>query len=114
MMVSAARARSLLTLLVVLGAHACSPSTPQRVLFETRTPYNHIVVTEQGDERSLWFDNALQGSMNPADPLSGFLDYVAYFHCAWLFNDHIERVLCIGLGTAMGPKSCLHAYPAVT
>lgn len=45
--------------------------------------------------------------------MQGALEYAEYFHCAFLFNPEIRKVLFIGLGGGTGPIQFLHSYPGV-
>jgi spermidine synthase len=99
--------------LVCILTFAVGVGAERRILFERQTPYHHIIVADEDGVRWLHFDNTFQSSMDPKDPMKGFLEYTDYFHCGFLFNENVKEVLIVGLGGASGPKSFLHYYPNV-
>jgi spermidine synthase len=115
-LVGVAYRNQVIKIVVVTAFVAASVSgvwAQQRILFERTTQYHHIIVAEEDGVRWLHFDNTYQSSMDPKDPLKGFLEYTDYFHCAFLFNGDIKDVLMVGLGGASTVKSFLHYYPNV-
>jgi len=82
-----------------------------RILFERQTQYHQVIVAEAGNLRRLHFNNTVQSSMDPRNPLNGFMEYTDYVYCAFLFNRDIQDVLLIGLGGGSLPKGMLANFP---
>jgi len=78
-------------LLFVISARAS-------VIFETYSPYHHILVNDQGGFRILSFDGSTETRMLLANPLRGHFEYTEYLHTPWLWNHEIKRVAMVGLG----------------
>ncbi len=90
------------------------PAAISRVIFEVTSPYHHIRVLDDGNFRTLCFDDALETSMSIQNPLQGHYEYTDYFHMAWLWNTNISRVLIVGLGGGSAQRAFEHYYPQVT
>src|SRR5436309_4425157 len=73
-------------------------NAPALVVFETYSPYHHILVLDQGGFRTLSFDGSTETRMLLANRLRGHFEYTEYFHMPWLWNHEIKRVAMIGLG----------------
>ncbi len=96
---------------LILGtAPSCHAQT---TVFERDSAYHHIRVADEGNYRTLYFDDARQTRMLLGDPLSGNFEYTDYFHMALLFNDSIGRAAFIGLGGGSGPHRFLKDYPSM-
>jgi spermidine synthase len=91
----------------------CSSSLSAEVVFEATSPYHHIRVTQEGDLRTLCFDDATETRMSLQDPLKGHFEYTEYFHMAWLWNTQLTNVLMIGLGGGSAQRAFEHYYPSV-
>lgn len=87
---------------------------PGAVVFEATSPYHHVRVLEEGDRRTLCFDDALESRMSVANPLQGHFEYTEYFHLAWLWNTQITSVVMIGLGGASTQRAFEYYYPNVS
>ena len=89
-------------------------------VFETDTPYHHLVVadyydpTSQSMIRVLIMDDNLHSAMDLQDPNRTVFSYTDYFNLGFLLNPKITRVLFIGGGGFTGPKQFLRDYPNVT
>jgi spermidine synthase len=83
------------------------------VVYETTSPYHHILVADERGTRTLYFDNAMESRMSLRDPLQGHFEYTEFFHLAWLWNERITNVLMIGLGGGSVPRAFQHFYPKV-
>ncbi len=83
------------------------------VIFETTSVYHHIMVTDEGSMRTLYFDNAMESRMSLRDHLRGHFEYTEFFHLPWLWNERITNVLMIGLGGASVPRAIQHFHPQV-
>ena len=98
-----------------LAALAFSLSTARAaVIYETTSPYHHIRVVEEGNLRTLCFDDATESRMSVSNPLQGHFEYTEYFHMAWLWNTGIASVVMIGLGGASTQRSFEFYYPDLT
>ncbi len=86
----------------------------ERTLLERDSPYHHLFVTEEGDNRWLRADNIWHTEMHLSDPHGRGLPYTDYIDLAFLFNPEIRSVLVIGLGGGTIPKRFVRDYPKVT
>jgi len=84
------------------------------VIYEVTSPYHHIRVVEQGEMRTLCFDDAWESRMSVPNPLQGHFEYTEYFHMPWLWNTQITSVVMVGLGGASTQRSFEFYYPNVT
>ncbi len=82
-------------------------------VFETTSPYHHILVTDEGGLRTLRFDDGLETRMSLQDPMKGHFEYTEYFHLAWLWKTNLSSVLIIGLGGGSIQRSFEFYYPGV-
>jgi len=89
-------------------------------IYETDTPYHHLIVADaydpssQSTTRYLIMDDNLHSAMDLQDPNRTVFPYTDYFHIGPLLNSNITRVLFIGGGGFTGPKDFLRDYPNVT
>jgi predicted membrane-bound spermidine synthase len=89
-------------------------------IYETDTPYHHLVVADSFDPerqsyiRILILDDNFHSAMDLKDPGRTVFAYTDYFHLGFLLNPSITRVLFIGGGGFTGPKAFLSDYPNVT
>ena len=83
------------------------------VVFETTSPYHHIRVVDEGDLRTMCFDDALETRISIQDPLKQHFEYTQYFHMPWLWNTNLANVLIIGLGGGSTQMSFEHYYPGL-
>ena len=90
----------------------CSPA-PAEVIFETTSPYHHILVVDWNGIRSLRFDDAQESRMSLIDPLKGHFEYTEYFHMPWLWNTQMVSVLMVGLGGGTTQRLFEHYYTNV-
>lgn len=89
----------------------------EKVLYETDSKYNHIIVTEDGDGvRTLLFEKngAMQSAGKPDDPDCLILEYVRSAMVSLAFVEKPERILIIGLGGGSMPRFLRKHYPAMT
>jgi len=88
-------------------------------IYETDTPYHHLVVADSYDParqayiRILILDDNFHSAMDLQDPARTVFTYTDYFHLGFLLNSNITRVLFIGGGGFTGPKMFLKDYPTV-
>jgi spermidine synthase len=83
------------------------------VVFETSSPYHHIRVVDEGQLRTLCFDDALESRVSLQEPLQGHFEYTEYFQMPWLWNTQIVNVLMIGLGGGSTQRAFEHYYQEV-
>jgi len=89
-------------------------------VYETDTPYHHLVVadyydpTSQSTIRVLIMDDNLHNAMDLQNPNRTVFSYTDYFNLGFLLNPKISRVLFIGGGGFTGPKQFLRDYSNVT
>ena len=89
-------------------------------IYETDTPYHHIVVadyydpTSQSMVRVLIMDDNLHSAMDLQNPNRTVFPYTDYFNLGFLLNPKITRALFIGGGGFTGPKQFLRDYSNVT
>jgi spermidine synthase len=89
-------------------------------IYETDTPYHHLVVADaydpstQSTTRFLIMDDNLHSAMDLQDPNLTVFPYTDYFHMGLLVNPNVTRVLFIGGGGFTGPKAFLRDYPNLT
>jgi len=88
-------------------------------IFETDTPYHHLVVADaydpstQSTTRYLIMDDNLHSAMDLQNPNRTVFPYTDYFHIGLLLNPNITHVLFIGGGGFTGPKAFLRDYPNI-
>lgn len=85
-----------------------------RVIYETTSPYHHIRVLDDGEFRTLCFDDALETRMSIREPLTGHYEYTEYFDQAWLWNTQMQSVLMVGLGGGSAQRAFEHFYSRVS
>jgi len=85
----------------------------QLSVHKVRSQHSNIYVEDEGACRVLYFGDNAESRINRSDPLKGGLKYAEHFHCAFLLNPHIHKVLFIGLGGGTGPTQFLRCYPRV-
>ena len=98
-------------LLVLPVLCSCSPAGQ---VYEVTSPYHHVRVVDDGDMRTLCFDDATESRISLKDPLKGHFEYTEYFHMPWLWNTNLSRVLMIGLGAGTSQRAYEHYYPQVS
>jgi len=104
---------SAVLLLLVLLPGLCSCSRAGQV-YEVTSPYHHVRVVDEGDMRTLCFDDATESRISLKDPLKGHFEYTEYFHMPWLWNTNLSHVLMIGLGAGTSQRAYEHYYPQVS
>jgi spermidine synthase len=89
-------------------------------VYETDTPYHHLVVADYYDPASqsmvrvLIMDDNLHSAMDLQNPNRTVFPYTDYFNLGFLLNPQASRVLFIGGGGFTGPKQFLRDYSNVT
>jgi spermidine synthase len=92
-------------------AYAIDPArihlTPgAKLLVDVDTPYHHIsVVDDPAGYVELRFDRFVESRIENAEPYRSLSAYTNYFHLAFLPQPNIKRVLFIGAGGGVGPRS---------
>jgi spermidine synthase len=77
------------------------PHVGYQVLFDKRSAYSRVLVTETDGVRCLAFDSPTSGRqscMDPSDPDRVVLEYVRYMVVGLVFVPEPRRVLMLGLG----------------
>ena len=98
-----------LIVLMMLSLTSLSHAIEQ-VLYSYDSVYHHIRVTQEGNIRSLRFDNyAWQTKMDINNPLEGHFGYIDLMFESFVFNPDIEDILMLGLGGGSAQKS-FHYY----
>jgi spermidine synthase len=100
-------------IMMALLIFVVSRSSSAAVVFETSSPYHHIRVVDEGQFRTLCFDDALESRMSLQEPVKGHFEYTEYFQMPWLWNTQIVSVLMIGLGGGTTQRAFEHYYPQV-
>ncbi|MEO5363056.1 MAG: hypothetical protein H7838_05470 [Magnetococcus sp. DMHC-8] len=88
-------------------------STTCQVLFQCDWLGRTMVVVDEGEYRSLYFDNHMtQSRMSLAHPLWLVLPYTRHMLACLLFNNHPRHIFMIGLGGGSLAKFFLYHFPA--
>jgi spermidine synthase len=87
------------------------PLAARQVIFETYSPYHHVLVIDDNNLRILSFDNTQETRMSLANPIQGHFEYTEFFHYAWLWKTNLAEVLMLGLGGGSAQRAFLHYYP---
>ena len=106
----------LLGLLAVLGP-GCIASADEKVLYETKSRYTTIVVTEDHQGlRTLWFEKggAKQSVVKVGDPDHVELPYARVMVAGLALVDEPQRILIVGLGGGTIPGLLHKHYPRTT
>jgi len=111
-------ARRLLLLgpLAILALHVVA-AADQKVLYEKRSPYNTILVTEDDQGlRTLFFEKGgvRQSVVKVGDPDHIELPYARAMPVALALVDHPQRILVVGLGGGTIPSFLHKHYPQTT
>ena len=88
-------------------------AAPGKLVYQLTSAYHNLRVVDEGNIRSLCFDDAWESSISLKDPWRGHFEYTEYFHMPWLWNTNLTRVLMIGLGGASTQRAFAHYYPAL-
>jgi len=102
--------------MAILAFCVFSPAE-QKVLYETKSDYNTIIVTEDEQGlRTLWFekDGAKQSVVKPGDPDHIELPYAKVMPVGLGLVRDPERVLIVGLGGGTIPSFLRKHYPQLT
>ena len=85
------------------------------VVLDEDTPYHHIQVTDidHGRIRALRFDRYVESAIGTDPPYASLSDYTDFFHLAWLLRPDMKRVLFIGAGGGIGPRTFHETDPSL-
>lgn len=101
---------------LVLPARA-SANESERVLEEARTNYNHIVVAERGDIRTMYFEvdgtYFIESRLDRSHALSLDLDYTRTMMAGFLVQPQIKRLLMIGFGGGQITNYLFRRFPGI-
>jgi spermidine synthase len=89
------------------------PASAAVTLYEKDSQYHHIIVNEDGKERTLRFDRLRQSALDLKDPDRMVFEYTRYLHLALAFADDPRRALFIGLGGGSAPRRFHRDYPSL-
>jgi spermidine synthase len=100
------------------AAYAISPvrlllQPGDKLLVDVDTPYHHISVVESQGGRQLRFDRYTESEVEIAEPHRSRSGYTNYFHLAFLPKPVMRRVLFIGAGGGVGPRTFHGHDPAM-
>ncbi|EKE04242.1 MAG: spermine synthase [uncultured bacterium] len=85
----------------------------EKVLFEIKTHFNKITVTQNQYGRFMKFDDSYQSGIINHSTYQGNLPYVNYFLLAPIFNQNIKNILILGMGTGKLATDFLKLIPAL-
>jgi spermidine synthase len=119
LLVAARRARGVVPAVVVAIVGWLVPSSPvaklgrdEKLVLSASTPYHQIqVVDVSGRARLLKFDRYVESAIDLREPHRTFSAYTDYFQLAFLLRPDMKRVLFIGAGGGIGPRSFLEEKP---
>ena len=77
------------------------------------TEYHRLLVTEDGTNRYLRFDNSFQSGMRIDDPYATVFPYTDAMHVGLAYRPQAKRVLFIGLGGGSIPKRIWRDFPDI-
>ena len=75
------------------------------------TEYHRLLVTEDGENRYLRFDNSYQSGMRISDPYASVFPYIDSMHVGLAYQPRAKKILFIGLGGASIPKRIYRDFP---
>jgi len=92
-----------LLLLSSVDGSVAATTPGEKLLFNKKSPYSHIKVTESGSTRTLWFvrDNGqevIETMVNMARPHDLVIEYTQFMFASYAFVPKQTRVLIVGLG----------------
>jgi len=100
-----------------LAADLLAPGRREKIVFDQRSPYNRVLVADEGDLRSLYFgdtDGATQSTVSLRDPRAVPMEYIRHAASALAFSPRHRTSLIIGLGGATYPMLLRRSYPAMS
>jgi spermidine synthase len=79
----------------------------QKVIHDEETPYHRIFVIDdlRNETRQLRFDQQVESGISWEAPHGTTEKYIKYFQLAFLLRPQMERVLFIGAGGGVGPRT---------
>lgn len=103
----------------VVGTGALAPrrglAAGERVLEEAHSAYNHIVVAEQGDLRTMYFvvDGTyyIESRIDRSHRASLDLDYTRTMMAGYLVQPEVRKLLMIGFGGGQLTNYLFHQFP---
>jgi spermidine synthase len=94
-----------------------APATSEHLVFEGVSPWNRVLVLDEGDLRHLRFGDATgdtQSTVSLHEPRSVPMEYIRHAASALAFTDLRRNALVIGLGGGAYPMLLRRSYPAMT
>lgn len=89
---------------------------PPHVVFAGDSKWNHVIVADQGDLRSLYFrnlDDATQSTISLRDAKMVPMEYVRHAASALAFAPHRRSLLVVGLGGGTFPMLMRRTFPSM-
>jgi spermidine synthase len=88
--------------------------TPPHVVFTGDSKWNHVIVADQGDLRSLYFGDldSTQSTISLRDPKMVPMEYIRHAASALAFAPHRRNLLVVGLGGGAFPMLVRRAFPS--
>lgn len=108
--------RSGVLALLLFAVTGCPPAGGVRVLHESDSAYNHLLVVDEGQGvRALFFEQggAVQSRVDLRNPLALHLDYTRVAMLAFAAVPQPGRALVVGLGGGTMPRFLLAVRPAL-
>ena len=82
-------------------------------MYEHRSAYHRLRVTDSNGVRSLIFEHNHQSSMHLDNPFESDIEYVGYLHLTLAVTPNAKRTLVLGLGGGSVVKRMWRDYPAM-
>ncbi len=82
-------------------------------MYEHRSAYHRLRVTDANGVRSLIFEHNHQSSMHLDNPFESDIEYVGYLHLTLAVKPNATRTLVLGLGGGSVVKRMWRDYPAM-
>lgn len=92
-------------------------ASPERIVEEAESPYNHVVVAETEDVRTMYFvvDGTyyIESRLDRHQPLALDLDYTRTMMAGFLVQPQIKRLLMIGFGGGTISNYLFRRFPGL-
>lgn len=89
----------------------------ERIIDEVKSPYNHIVIAESDDFRTMYFvvdgTHYIESRLDRRRPQALDLDYTRTMMAGFLVRPQIRRLLMIGMGGGTLSNYLFHAIPGL-
>lgn len=99
-----------------LGSRTCL-AAGETILEEAKSPFNHIVVTERGTVRTMYFvvdgTHYIESRLDRGHPQSLDLDYTRTMMAGFLVKPDVKRFLMIGFGGGQISNYLFERFPGI-